>query len=164
MTAVGAVERVTATQLSVRAAMAAALAFLVAELLGADYAIYALVAAVIVTDLSPAKSRRLAIQRMAGTIIGAVTGALLLYVLPNGPIALALAIFGAMMVTQAFRFEISAARVAGYVAAIVMFAFRDDPWRYAFDRAWETLVGIGSALVVGLVPLWVRKEKARQQD
>ena len=158
MTAVGGVERVGAIQISVRAALAAALAFWVAELLGADYAIYALVAAVIVTDLSPAKSRRLAVQRMAGTIIGAVT------VLPNGPVALALAIFGAMMVTQACRFEISAARVAGYVAAIVMFAFRDDPWRYAFDRAWETLVGIGSALIVGLVPLWMRKEKARQQD
>ena len=73
-----------------------------------------------------------------------------------------LAIFGAMMVTQAFRFEISAARVAGYVAAIVMFAFREDPWRYAFDRAWETLVGIGSALVVGLVPLGMRTEAEKR--
>ena len=145
-------------QLSLRASAAAALAFWVADLLGADYAIYALIGAVIVTDLNPAKSRRLAVQRLAGTLIGAVAGGLLLYVLPHGPIALGLAIFCSMLTTHALRFDASAARVAGYVAAIVMFAHRDEPWRYAFDRAWETMVGIGSALLVGLVPLWMRDE------
>ena len=146
-------------QLSVRASVAAALAFWIAELLGADYAIYALIGAVIVTDLNPATSRRLAIQRMGGTIIGAVVGALLLNALPNGPIALGLAIFISMLTAHALRFESSAARVAGYVAAIVMFDHHDDPWRYAFERAWETVVGIGSALLVGLVPLWMRDKE-----
>jgi uncharacterized membrane protein YgaE (UPF0421/DUF939 family) len=149
-----------AIQVSVRAAAAAALAFWVAELLGADYAIYALVGAVLVTDLSPAKSRRLAVQRMAGTLIGAAAGGLLLNVLPNGPIALGMAICGAMLVAYAAGFEIAAARVAGYVAAIVMFAHRDEPWRYAFDRAWETVVGILSALLVGVVPLWLRDKRS----
>lgn len=143
-------------QLSVRAAVAAGLAFWIAELLGADYAIYALVSAVIVTDLTPEKSRRLATQRVAGTLIGAAAGALLLNMLPSGPVAIGLAIFCSMLATHALRFEAPAARVAGYVAAIVMFAHRDEPWRYAFERAWETLVGIGSALLVGLVPLWLR--------
>jgi hypothetical protein len=27
---------------------------------------------------------------------------------------------------------------------------------YAFDRAWETLVGIGSALLIGILPLLLR--------
>ena len=143
-------------QLSVRAAVAAGLASWIAELLGADYAIYALVSAVIVTDLTPEKSRRLATQRVAGTLIGAVAGALLLNMLPSGPVAIGLAIFCSMLTAHALRFEAPAARVAGYVAAIVMFAHRDEPWRYAFERAWETLVGIGSALLVGLVPLWLR--------
>lgn len=144
-----------ALQLSVRAAIAAALAFWIAELLGAHYAIYALVAAVIVTDLSPATSRRLALQRMAGTLVGAAVGAVLLLVLPVGPIALAAAILVAMLLTYLLRLENPAARVAGYVAAIVMFAHGDQPWIYAFERAWETLVGIGAALLVGLVPLWL---------
>jgi len=30
---------------------------------------------------------------------------------------------------------------------------------YAFDRAWETMVGIGAALLVGLVPLWLRDKR-----
>ena len=130
----------------------------VGELLGATYAIYALVGAVLVTDLSPATSRRLAVQRLFGTLIGAVAGALLLNVLPNGPVALGLAICGSMLVAFGLGFELSGARVAGYVAAIVMFAHRGEPWLYAFERAWETVVGIVSALLVGLVPLWIRDE------
>jgi uncharacterized membrane protein YgaE (UPF0421/DUF939 family) len=145
-----------AIQLSVRAAAAAALAYWVAELLDADYAIYALVSAVIVTDLSPKKTRQLAVGRMAGTIIGAVAGALLVRVLPLGPIALAIAIVVSMLVASLFRLEVSATRVAGYVAAIVMMTHREDSWMYAFDRAWETLVGIGAAVLIGLLPLLLR--------
>ena len=142
----------TSLQLSARAAVAAALAFFVAEWLHAEYAIYALVAAVIVTDLTPATSRRLGVQRLAGTIIGAAGGAVLTYFLPPGPIAMGLAILLAMVTTFALQLEAAAARVAGYVAAIVMFTHGDDPWTYAFARAWETLVGLGSAILVGLVP------------
>ena len=144
-----------ALQLSLRAAIAAALAFWIAELLGADYAIYALVAAVIVTDLSPATSRRLGLQRMAGTLLGAIGGAVLTYFVPAGPLALGVAIFVAMLTTFALRLEPAAARVAGYVAAIVMFTYGEHPWLYAFDRAWETLVGLGTAMLVGMVPLWL---------
>ena len=151
--------RAHAIQLSVRGATAAALAFWIAELLGATYAIYALVAAVIVTDLNPATSRRLASDRLFGTLIGATTGALLLDVLPNAPIALALAICSAMLIAFACQLELPGARVAGYVAAIVMFAHSREPWLYAFERAWETGVGILSALLVGLVPLWIRDER-----
>lgn len=157
-----AILRIPAIQISVRAATAAALAFWVATLLGAHDAIYALVSAVIVTDLSPETARRLAIQRMAGTIIGAVAGALMIQVLPNGPIALGIAIMISMLAAYACRFEPPAARVAGYVAAIAMFAHRDAIWVYAFDRAWETIVGIAAALLVGLVPLWLRDRSGQE--
>lgn len=150
--------RTTALQLSLRAATAAALAFWIATLLGADHAIYALVGAVIVTDLAPATSRRLAIQRLAGTVIGALAGASLLYAMPDGPIAIGVAIFVSMVLAYMCRFETPAARVAGYVAAIVMITHSTDSWHYAFERAWETMVGIGAALLVGLVPLWLRGE------
>ncbi len=152
--------RTTAFQLSLRASTAAGLAFWIATLLGAHYAIYALVAAVIVTDLAPATTRRLAIQRMAGTVIGAGAGALFVHLLPNGPVALGVAILASMACAYACRFETPAARVAGYVCAIAMFAHSGDVWMYAFDRAWETMVGIGTALVVGLVPLWLREDES----
>lgn len=148
--------RTTALQLSVRAASAAALAFWIAMLLGADHAIYALIGAVIVTDLSPRTSRKLAIQRLAGTLVGAAVGATLLNFIPHGPVALGVAILCAMLITFILRLEPSAARVAGYVAGIVMFTHSQDSWLYAFQRAWETIVGIGAALLVGLIPLWLR--------
>ena len=156
-----AVRRTPAIQLSLRAAVAAALAWWVATLLHADYAIYALIAAVIVTDLSPANSRRLSLQRLVGTVIGAVVGAALLSWLPIGPIALGAAIGAAMLLAFLLRLENAGARVAGYVAAIVMVTHGDDAWRYAFERAWETIVGIGAALVVGLVPLWIRDSRPK---
>jgi len=145
-----------AFQLSLRAAAAGALAFWIATLLGAHYAIYALVAAVIVSDLKPAASRRLALQRMAGTAIGALAGALFSDVIPRGPIAIGVALMVSMLCAFACRFEASAARVAGYVTAITMYAHGEEVWMYAFDRAWETMLGIAAALVVGLVPLWLR--------
>lgn len=150
--------RITAIQISLRAAVAAALAFWIATLLGAHYAIYALVGAVIVTDLSPATSRRLAVQRMAGTVVGAIAGGAFVHIMPVGPIAIGVAILVSMLFVYACRLETPAARVAGYVAAIVMFTHSQDTWRYAFDRAWETMVGIGAALLVGLVPLWLRDD------
>lgn len=158
-----AIFRVSAFQVSLRAAVAASLAYWVAELLSAEHAIYALISAVIVTDLSVAKSRRLAIHRMAGTVIGAIVGALFVEYTPNGPIATGAAIFVSMAIVFACRFETPAARVAGYVAAIVMTTYGGDSWHYAFERAWETMVGIGSALLVGLVPLWLREREERAE-
>jgi uncharacterized membrane protein YgaE (UPF0421/DUF939 family) len=149
--------KLPALQLSLRAACAAGLSFWIATLLGADYAIYALVASVLVTDLSPATSRRLALRRLAGTVVGATAGASLSYLLPIGPIAIAAAILAAMLVAYVARLEDAAARVAGYVAGIVIFAHGAHPWLYAFDRAWETVIGIITALAVGSVPLWVNK-------
>ena len=156
-----AVLHVPAIQMSLRAAVAAAMAFWVATLLGAPYAIYALVGAVIVTDLDAATTRRLAFQRMGGTLIGAVGGAVFIQFVPIGPITIGVAIGLSMATSYACRFETPAAKVAGYVAAISTFAHRDEIWMYAFDRAWETMLGIAAALVVGLVPLWLRD---RSQD
>lgn len=152
--------RTPAIQLSLRAAIAAALAYWIAVFLQADHAIYALIGAVIVTDLSPATSRRLALQRFVGTLIGAGVGAVLLLLLPNGPLGLGTAILVAMLLAFLCRLENAGARVAGYVAAIVMVSHVNDAWFYAFERAWETMVGIGTALLVGLVPLWLRERKS----
>jgi hypothetical protein len=137
-----------------RAAVAAAFAFWVATLLGAHHAIYALVGAVIVTDLNPATTRRLAFQRMGGTLIGAVGGAVFIQFAPSGPIALGVAIGLSMATAYACRLKASAAKVAGYVAAISIFANRDEVCLCVRPRVGNgggdrlgAVGGVGAALV-----------------
>lgn len=148
--------KLKALQLSLRAAIAAALAYWAATLFRSEYAVYALVAAVIVTDLSGDSSRKLAWQRFAGTLVGALVGAALSYVIAIRPLALGVGILVAMLVSYLVRVG-AAAKVSGYVAAIVLLAHGDDPWRYAVLRAWDTSLGIAAALVVSYLPKLVRE-------
>ncbi len=66
--------------LAVRVALAATIAFALADLLQLHHPIYAFIAAVLVTDRSPQLSRKLGMTRVASTIIGAATGATLSWI------------------------------------------------------------------------------------
>jgi hypothetical protein len=62
-------------QLAMRAGLAAGLSIAIAQFFKLEYPIYAFIAAVIVTDLSPAQSRRLGFIRIVATVVGALLGA-----------------------------------------------------------------------------------------
>jgi uncharacterized membrane protein YgaE (UPF0421/DUF939 family) len=143
---------ITALQLSIRAAVAAAAAVSMAQFLELEYPVYALIAAVLVMDLSPQKTRQLAAQRLLGSVLGATVGALLSYVLPAGPLAMGVGILTAMLLGFGIRLEAGAAKLAGYVCGLVVFAYGAQPWAYAYHRTLETLLGIGMAVLVSFVP------------
>jgi uncharacterized membrane protein YgaE (UPF0421/DUF939 family) len=144
-----------ALQMAGRAAMAAAIAFWAAEFFGSSYAIYALIAAVMVTNLSVQETRDQAIPRLVGTVTGGVVGALWTYVLPSGPLALGLAVFVAMVPMYLLRLD-GGARLAGYMAALVIYTHAGDPWIYAVMRGFETVLGIAAAVLVSYVPKLMR--------
>ena len=147
-----------AIQLATRAAVGAGLAVLAAQQLQLQYPLYALIAAVIVTDTVAAQTRKLAWRRMAGTIIGAGVGAALSPLLAVRPIAVAIAVLGTMLLCHALRLD-GSARVSGYIAGIVVLEFSAEPWRYAAARLLETTLGVAVALALSAVPLLLRERR-----
>jgi len=142
-------------QLAVRAALATTISLMLGGALHLQYPIYAMLAAVIVTDLAPSRTRKLGLRRLAATVIGAGCGALLSPVLPSSPWAVGLAILAAMLICAVVRTP-EGAKVAGYTCGIVVLSHGADPWRYAFFRLTETGLGIVVAWLISLVPKAIR--------
>lgn len=145
-------------QLSLRAAVSAALAVAIAQWLRFDHPLYAMIGAVIVTELSPAQTRSLGMKRLVGTVLGALVGAALSIVLPNGAWSIGLSVLLAMTLSHVLHLA-DAAKVSGYVCAIIVLDHRNEPWSYALARFLETALGIGVACCVSLAPSFLRANK-----
>jgi len=141
----------TSLQLSLRAAMAGSLAIVLAERLQLQFPVYALISAVLVTDLVPANSGRLALPRLVGTAVGTVLGALIASSLPAGIWTVMLGVFLGIFLSHLLGLR-DAVKLAGYVCGIVLLDYDDQPWHYALYRMTETVLGIVAALLVSVVP------------
>ncbi|MCA3455205.1 MAG: FUSC family protein [Rhodobacter sp.] len=141
----------TAVILAFRAGVAGTLATWIAMVLSLQYPIYAFIAAVIVTDLSPAQSRRLGLRRILATVIGAVCGAALSQLLGPGPVAVGIAVVSAMLLGTLLGAG-DGARVAGYICGIVVLDHTAEPWLYATQRFVETALGVIVAWGISYVP------------
>lgn len=148
---------IPALQLSIRAALAAGVAVAIAELFRLQYPVYAMIGAVIVSDLSPAKTRQLGRQRLAGSALGAALGGVFSQFLPPAAWAIGLSILVAMSLSHLLRLQ-AAAKLSGYVCAIVLLGYGDDAWFYALYRLIETVLGVGMAVLVSYVPKLIRME------
>lgn len=133
-----------------RDALASVCAVAAAQALGLHYPLYALVAAVIVSDASMETMKTLGWQRMVATAFGALVGAALSIVLGRNLAGIGLAVFLMIVVCYSVGLR-EAAKISAYVAGIVVLDHGDSPWLYAMYRFIETALGIACAYVVGLI-------------
>lgn len=145
-------------QLALRASVAAGIAIALAQLLGLPHPLYAFLAAVIVTDLAPSQSRKLALHRIVATVVGAICGALLTLLLPAGPLAVGFSILVAMLACQLVQIP-DAAKVAGFICGILVLEHSAEPWLNAFARFVETTLGVVVALLVSYVPKLIKLDE-----
>src|SRR4051812_3344044 len=138
-------------QLAVRAALGAGISLAIARALQLDTPIFALIAAVIVTDRDPAETRKLAIRRTISTAIGALCGVALAHVLGQSSWEAIIAIFVAMMLSIVVT-QLGDPKIAAYLCALIVINYADNPWHYAFYRFIETALGIVVAWAISLVP------------
>ena len=141
-----------ALRLPLRAGVAAGLAYWAAASLALGNPIYALVSAVVVTDVSSAQTRKLVLPRIVGTFIGAGFGCIAALLVPTNPLTVIGGVAVPMFACVLLRIP-AAAKVAGFVSGIILVGFAANPLAHALDRIIETLLGIAAATAVSLVPL-----------
>lgn len=149
------VRHIPSLQLSLRAATAGVIALVAAQFLQLQHPLFALISAIIVTDLEAAQTRMLALPRFAGTVVGSAIGATINTFLPSNLWTIGSGIFVAMFVSHLVSLP-AAARVAGYISGIILIEHRDSSWSYALFRMLETVLGIVAAIAVSFVPKLIR--------
>ena len=134
-------------RMALKTAIAAALAFVIAQALHWEYPFYAVIAAIIVMGSTAGSTLTLSVQRLIGTAIGAIGGGLVATLFGSNPLSLVGSVFLTIFLSSVWKFN-EAAKLSGYISAIVILNYHHSPWLYAWGRALETLLGIGSALLV----------------
>jgi uncharacterized membrane protein YgaE (UPF0421/DUF939 family) len=145
--------------LALRASVAAGAAIGLAYLLRLETPLFAFLAAVIVTDLTPSQSRQLGLRRLVATAVGAVCGATLSPWLASGAFAIAASILIAMLISHIVGAR-EGAKVAGFICGILVLEHNSEPWLSAYHRFLETALGVLVAWGVSYVPKLIRLEQS----
>jgi uncharacterized membrane protein YccC len=142
---------------SVRTAVAAVASMLVARLFRLPEAYWAPITTLVITQSSLGAALTVSWQRLVGTALGAVVGALVASLF--GP---SLLVFGAStfmlgLFCAITRSDRSAYRFAGVTLAVVLLIPRANPaWQIAVHRFAEVSIGIAVALILAVV--WPDRE------
>lgn len=153
---------VSGLQLSLRAALGATIAYALAKSFELPHPVYALVAAIVVTDLHATETRNLGLQRLAATFIGAACGVLLWSLVEPREWVIGLGILIAMAICYVCNFS-GGAKVAGFVSAVVLLSYGEHPWAHAWYRLSETILGIAVAWLISLVPRLIQLDKTSEE-
>jgi uncharacterized membrane protein YccC len=135
-----------------RTAVAATASLMVARLLKLPEAYWAPISALVVTQSTLGAAWTISRQRLVGTILGAVLGALLALKSGSNAIIFGVSVFGTGLLCAALHLDRAAFRFAGITLAITTLVTRTSPaWGIGAERFVEVSVGIAVALLLTAV-------------
>ncbi len=150
MTSLGHVER-RSVEDAVRTTVAAILSLLVAELFRMPEAYWATITTIIIMQSTLGAALSVSGQRLAGTVLGAGTGALLATYFDSNLAMFGVGLFLLGILCAVLRLE-TAYRFAGVTLAIIVLIGRDrSAWVIAEHRLIEVSVGIAVGLMMTIV-------------
>jgi uncharacterized membrane protein YccC len=139
-----------------RTAVAALASLLISRQFRLPESYWAAVSTLVVVQSTRDAALSIAVQRFAGTALGAFSGALLGQYFQRNGLVFAVGILALGALCTALRLERGAHRYASIALAIVMLVARvDSPWVIAIHRFFEVSLGIA----VGLIVTWFWPER-----
>ncbi len=136
-----------------RTALAAVVSMYVAEVCRLPEAYWAAITTLIVMQSTLGAALKISGQRLAGTALGTVAGALLAAKFGANVIAFGSGVFALGLICALLHLERNAYRYAGVTLAVVMLVARDrEAWIVAAHRFVE--VSIGIIVGLALTALW----------
>jgi uncharacterized membrane protein YccC len=154
-------------RLAVRVTSAAILAFAFAKLLGFPHGYWAVITAIIVMQTSVGGSLKAAVDRLLGTMAGALYGAGIALLVPHAStsgLAAAMVIaIAPLALLAAVRANFKAAPITAFIVLVPMSGQEVAPLTYALDRILEISIGsvVGMATSLLILPARAHQVLAR---
>lgn len=149
----------SATRFAAGALVTAAIVFILA--MPSEPAAWSVVALVVVLGTTTGQSVTAAVNRMAGSVVGCVTGAVVQVAMPWLwlPLRVAIAVVACMLVCRLLRVT-AGQRLGMALAGFFVFVPGDEEWQTVGWRLLATLIGITVALVITLL-MWPSNARDR---
>ncbi|MGC7872156.1 FUSC family protein [Desulfosporosinus sp. SYSU MS00001] len=119
----------------------------IADLLHFEYPFYSAIAAVIAMQATMADSLNQGINRMKGTIIGAITGYLFALIPFNNPVLIGIGLISTLAILKRMHWN-EAMNIASIVFIAIMVNNAGHPLNYSLNRIIDTALGIAVAYLV----------------
>ena len=142
---------------SLRTAIACVVSLLVARLFRLPEAYWAPITTLVITQSSLGAALTVSWQRLVGTALGAVVGAMVASLFGPRLLVFGASIFVLGLLCAITRSDRSAYRFAGVTLAVVLLIPRANPaWSIAVHRFAEVSIGIAVALILAV--MWPERE------
>jgi uncharacterized membrane protein YgaE (UPF0421/DUF939 family) len=141
--------------MAIRAGLGCLMGALLSIRLGYPEPIFAIIATVLVTDFDPKVTQRSGIQRIIGTLLGAVVGIAFDVMGKGNVFSLMIAVTAAMSLCALVRLK-EGYRIAGYMAGILIYLDHSLMWAYALRNVIETFSGVIAAILISYVPRLIK--------